>query len=1432
MSTKGTEFLDEVFEVHTANLPIKDRYPRLRTILERACRNLTASEPVQFSNLYARLNYLCQKTQYNRTDTYHIHTLRIHANKVLHADFVPTEEKYLFDLRALCRSLSHFYKVQIPENLISIIPATNPPRTNPPTRRHDNIRVQFLSRDENVITVYCDVLESEIKILVNIDGQNQMFSTTIENLWEGCQLNLLDVTVDNEGNFIPGIIVLEPDYLIDVTSVAENYQEYGSHPLNYIMSRFQRVPNNSAILLGNYCNEVLDHFLTKDQFQVNTYKGILEKVFRNNAFKIATNPEFSDSGNKLRFAKNCEEQFEKIRQTVYTKFTTDNPPINKDAAILEPAFLCEKLGVQGRMDFLQLDYKLLIELKSGKANEFGRDPRVQEKHLVQTHLYLGILQYNTSTQHQLISQKIFYSKYPVLLSEPPNWTKLKHAINLRNLIVANDYKVCSDEAETKHILRDINSQNLNVKNLQGNLWENHVKPRIEEFRRVLDSARNIEKKYFEAFYSFVVRENYFTNTQTSRLGEDTDESYWTDFEKKKDAGEILFDCTIIPERLNLNPQSEEVSASVVFLIPEYPPDILPNFRKGDIVFIYQRNSAKDNATTQQVFKGNIVDISSKEVKIQLRYKQHNVAVFPAESKYAIEHDQVDSSYAVMFQGLYSFLQATENRRNLILGLRSPHFNTTRQLVTAPERETIKEIVQKSLQADDYYLLVGPPGTGKTSQALTSIVKEFMQQEGSTILILSYTNRAVDEICDNIMALSEKPNFIRISSEASCGDKYKPYLLNNTLRECKTIDQVKSVITLNRLFIGTVASVGSQVELFKMKSFTVAIVDEASQILEPSLLSILSAKNGANDNAVEKFILIGDHKQLPAVVIQSSDLSAVNDSELLRIGLKDRRNSLFERLYDLEMRRNGGADIGRLIHQGRMHEDVALFPNHAFYNSSLKLVPRAHQTGSLNFTAVDSSDSNLMQFIAKTRLAFIPSERNISKNLKTNPSEASVVSGIVKCIYSLYSNEFDPNRTVGIITPYRSQIAQIRKELEALGITALQNITIDTVERYQGSERDVIVYSVCANTYDQLENLSMLVLSDGQLVDRKLNVALTRARKQLFITGNSEILSTNLVYYKLIEFIRSKNGYVYASPTDFIQGNFLINSPETSNSIASRSYEPEPKFEAVFERLVISPLMQDGRTQQLDRGVLGRDSDFIRMRLIDYGRADFDQATLEFSANDKVNLYCYFNMRKHYATGLAIFNAFNDFFTHQFNQTQGRITFIDFGCGPLTSGMAFKSHFSQRENFQFSYIGIDISESMRVKAREFADSELFLDRDDVLFADSFASIDTEYFRSAFILSNTVVFNFSYLFGNLNGEQAENLANQINEFVLEYPLNKYLVIYQNSAQEKRNRSYNLFRKRLSSKFQDVTNPKVETVTYKTRSNRSYSNTETVYYEVKST
>ena len=148
--------------------------------------------------------------------------------------------------------------------------------------------------------------------------------------------------------------------------------------------------------------------------------------------------------------------------------------------------------------------------------------------------------------------------------------------------------------------------------------------------------------------------------------------------------------------------------------------------------------------------------------------------------------------------------------------------------------------------------------------------------------------------------------------------------------------------------------------------------------------------------------------------------------------------------------------------------------------------------------------------------FVPAKIEEEEKLgKTNLDEAQKVVALLKAYRALWkANGWEWNETtLGVITPFRAQIAQIRKQLWAIDEEWTESITVDTVERYQGGARDVIILSLCANHPAQWESI---LSPNKEGVDRKLNVALTRARSYFTLIANPEMIEMQPLYAKLKE----------------------------------------------------------------------------------------------------------------------------------------------------------------------------------------------------------------------------------------------------------------------------------------------------------------------------
>ena len=1103
-------------------------YKQMRDLLERICRAQMQSSSLQMTDLSARISFIAAKTGLSVGEQNRLHTFRLTSNQILNRCLEPNREKLLRDVKTLAFLVRKLSGENIPDELYRLLPRADATYlvAPPACERVRRMRVCFQYADEQYlyVTPLDEVSERPYLVRYNIPQINEEFAETCKLLWQHAQMNLLDVAIDEAGILTPSFIVLEPDYLIDISSLAECFRDYGHHPGNYFLSRMQPVENARPLLLGNIANLFLDEWIHAPNEDID-YRTCMQKAFRRYPIELAACPDLRDREKERQFFDDCKLHFEHIRETVNDTFHTAGYELDKTDAVLEPSYICEALGLQGRLDYMQRDMSSFIEMKSGKADEYAIRGKVEpkENNKVQMLLYQAVLQYSMGMDHRKVKAYLLYTRYPLLYPSRPSWAMVRRVIDLRNRIVADEYgiQLHNNPEYTARKLEEINASTLNERGLRGRFWETYLRPPIDRFQEKLQRLSAIEKSYFYAVYNFLTKELYTSKSgDVDYEGRTGAASLWlSTLAEKCEAGEIIYNL-----RIRENHAADEHKAYLLLVrsdfeekeLPETVADndiqnVLPNFRQGDAIILYERNCGTDNVTNKMVFKGNIEHLTDHEISIRLRATQQNPSVLPADSLYAIEHDTMDTTFRSMYQGLYAYLSATQERRDLLLAQRPPKFDESLDSLVSQAKDDFTRVALKAQAAQDYFLLIGPPGTGKTSCALKKMVETFHADKGVQILLLSYTNRAVDEICKSLASIRPAVDFIRVGSELSCDETYRTHLIENELASCNRRSEVYERIRSCRIIVGTVAAISGKPELFRLKHFNVAIIDEATQILEPQLLGILCARGEEGGNAIDKFILIGDHKQLPAVVLQSSEQSAIYEESLMSIGLTNLKDSLFERLYRNCTARQSPLtshpSYDMLCRQGRMHPEVALFANRAFYGGRLISVGLPHQ--------LEDSDT-------VCRLAFYPSiPEKTGTSTKINHSEARIVADLVARIYEDCRIDFDEARTLGIITPYRSQIALIKKEIAALGIPALNRIMVDTVERFQGSERDVIIYSCCINSYFQLKFVSNLTEEDGTLIDRKLNVALTRARKQMFVTGVPKYLKSNPLYESLLNLMEYK-----------------------------------------------------------------------------------------------------------------------------------------------------------------------------------------------------------------------------------------------------------------------------------------------------------------------
>ena len=1034
--------LYDIIQELAGNEPSAQNLRQMHELITLASAEGSRSQGGTFGNLFSQVDFVCQHLRLKAAQKQAIQTARRHAN----GHVTLTQDEWLYDLRAITQLISAVFREDVPGTLLQLLPVNLAPTEKGLTINQRYIRCIVRSFDDHLIKA--DTSDGEILIDYANNEGGRDFTYLRKVLREGMQLNLLDCHVANI--IIPGIIVVEPDFMIDISALAACFTAYGHHPLLYTISRLKPKPNTQAVLLGNFAGTALDDIIHHPEV---TLQQSLQRSYREQAERFAVCEDFD----KEKFETEAALQMQNIRETIKT--LQSSFPDLQSQALLEPSFVCEKLGLQGRVDMMTSDMRLLVEQKSGKNAKIDYQSHdahgVQlESHYVQLLLYYGILRYNFNKSDEQVDTRLLYSRYAPdkgLVIVNYYRTLFREAIKLRNQIVATELLIAREGFG--RIIPLLSADILYKGITRDGYFHHYILPEIENLRYQTSNLKPLERAYYERMMTFIYREQRAqklgSSEQTLHHAGGCNSDLWLmPLSEKQEQGNILLGLNI-EKREKTDPDG----GYDLITLRQQPNEATLNFRVGDMVYLYQYDNLPD-VRQHILYKGALQEIGATQVVIALNDGQQNESVFaPSQRLWAIEHGGSDVGINSNIRSLHQFIQSSQRKKDLLLGQRIPEADTSLTL-SHPYNPHYDDIILRVKQARDYFLLVGPPGTGKTSMALRFIVEEELsyQSPNSSILLMAYTNRAVDEI--------------------------------------RSMLQEAGLENDERIVTGTTSMMQARPFLLEGHHFSLAVVDEASQVLEPGLIGLLS------NHQIDRFVLIGDHKQLPAVVQQNPEDARIDNPLLQDIGLMDCRQSLFQRLYNWEVAQQRTQFVGTLSHQGRMHPEVAQFASQHFYGSWLTPVPVAHQqemTLNYDMPAQDALDTTLQQH----RMLFFE-------------GDTETVITLAQRIRRFYGERFDPQKTLGIIVTYRKQIAAIR--------AAVPDVSIDTVERYQGSQRDVIIYDFGVTRHYQMDFLtaSTFIDDEGQMVDRKLNVALTRARRQMLMVGHSAILRENTLFRQLID----------------------------------------------------------------------------------------------------------------------------------------------------------------------------------------------------------------------------------------------------------------------------------------------------------------------------
>ena len=1449
----ATDLFEQVDQI-PADIDIRLRYRLLSEVFHQVVEGKLQQSKTKFAGFFAKVDYLLTENRDKMRDaslSASVNAFRIRLRRLQNAprraqdapEAVLTDEELrqsvAHDTAALCKFIALVYDIPVPASLDHRFPYVVASYYRPLYRKGSEMRVIIDTWDDTLITATDSETGESCRIYYRkADNPYALGDRAYlaDILLKGEQLNLI-LPREEAGIIYPAIIIYNPDYLIDVTSLAGCFSEQETAtPYAYMLRKLAPAFSNEAIMLGNFAGQLLD----EEVYHVDRpYEKSMADFCARNAVSLAVTP-LSD-----HFRADAELQRQHIRRAVQGALAeASSVAFRRDGknTILEPSFFSPTLGLQARMDFIQKDLTLMVEQKSGKASykSSPETPHIRPDHYVQALLYRAIFRYNYGVAYKDFHSYMLYSKYANSLLDIASAPDLLFkALRLRNQVAWLELLLTRGGFR---ILESLTPE-LVCPGESGTLWERYKRPQLQALLDRVRTATPLEKDYYYRFLTFVENEQMLSKVGNRTKEESGFASVWNStLDERRNAGNIYCDLRMMPIRQVKGMPIERVE----FAFADGQDKDVSNFRKGDIVFFYAYNptlEGEPNATRHYVFRGSIVDIHETRVEVSLRNPQTQREVFDGEV-WAIEHDFMESSYRALYQGLQLFLEARQERKDLLLLQRKPRVDTTLKLqgdYASQGNTEFNDLVLRVKQARDLFLIIGPPGTGKTSFGMVNVLKEQLMEEGTSVLLLSFTNRAVDEMCSKLVG--EGIDFVRLGSELGCHEAYRSHLLGKRSEACRDGREIGQMIEHCRVFCGTTTAFNSQIALLSIKHFDLAIVDEASQILEPQIVGLLSAKNArTGEHAIAKFVLIGDEKQLPAVVQQQESESMVQEPNLRAIHLTDCRLSLFERL--IKAYRSEGVNNEysyMLTRQGRMHREIAIFPNYAFYQNKLIPVPLPYQEEPTPLTS--ESHDGLEALLTTRRIAFVtypeprqtgldPCQQETSD--KVNLIEARMIAATVHRIYLMNPEGFDKDRTVGIIVPYRNQISTIRYEIDSYHIEPLHDIMIDTVERYQGSQCENIIYGFTIRKYYQLAFLTgnqYVDRASGEIIDRKLNVAMTRAMKHLIMIGNARLLRENVIFFKLMEFARNRQSYFDISPSDYVSGNFVVGEAGSLDSLGSVGsvglldslgscdgqrnagfplveLSSDETFDRTFRTVIEEPVKGDAMTRW-PQYVLGNEF-ATNQALIDYGRSHFVQSKIiqtdlkdtsgrnrmrTFTPAQQVLVYCHNMMPAHYACAKLMYGSVREWVEERLSSTSLRTISVHLGCGPATNALAFMQVFGDKIGC-LEYEAVDISESMHQMGERMLHAA-YADRVVYHKLSHFEELNDDDWNALSSVPTVIFFHFSYIFAKIGPQSAEKLATRIASVMAAHPLNRYVFFIQQADADRSLKSYRVFRKALSAR-----------------------------------
>ncbi|XP_042552487.1 DNA replication ATP-dependent helicase/nuclease DNA2 [Dipodomys spectabilis] len=508
---------------------------------------------------------------------------------------------------------------------------------------------------------------------------------------------------------------------------------------------------------------------------------------------------------------------------------------------------------------------------------------------------------------------------------------------------------------------------------------------------------------------------------------------------------------------------------------------LTNLMTGDRIIL-----SGEERTLFALSKGYVKMINKTTVTCLL---DRNLSVLPESTLFRLDQEEKNCDVDTPLGNLSRLMEntnASKKLRDLIIDFQEPQFisylssvlphdakDTVANILKGlnkPQRQAMKKV----LLSRDYTLIVGMPGTGKTTTICTLV--RILYACGFSVLLTSYTHSAVDNI---LLKLAKfKIGFLRLGQT----QKVHPDIQKFTEEEICRSKSIKSLALLEELYnsqlIVATTCMGINHPIFSRRTFDFCIVDEASQISQPVCLGPLFFSR--------RFVLVGDHQQLPPLVL-NREARALGMSESLFKRLEKNKDAVVQLTVQYRMNSKIMSLSNKLTYEGKLEcgsdkvaNAVISLPN--FKDVKLELEFYADYSDSPWLVGV-FEPNNPVCFLNTDK---VPAPEQVEKSGVSNLTEAQIIVFLTSIFIKAGCHPSD----IGIIAPYRQQLKIIN---DLLARSSVGMVEVNTVDKYQGRDKRIILVSFVRSNKDG---------TLGELLKdwRRLNVAITRAKHKLVLVG--------------------------------------------------------------------------------------------------------------------------------------------------------------------------------------------------------------------------------------------------------------------------------------------------------------------------------------------